>query len=80
MPAFFVNGRFIAGAQPFEVFKARIAAELARIYSGKTAIEIHMIAAPLAGHPRLSHRRMAHKSTSSPRKELPCPFRCPESK
>ena len=29
-PAFFVNGRFLSGAQPFEAFKALIDEELAR--------------------------------------------------
>lgn len=27
-PAFFINGRYLSGAQPFEAFKQRIDAEL----------------------------------------------------
>jgi protein-disulfide isomerase len=33
-PAFFINGRFLSGAKPYEEFKKAIDAELARLGRG----------------------------------------------
>ncbi len=33
-PAFFVNGRYLSGAQPFETFRDMVDRELARIDDG----------------------------------------------